>query len=100
MEVSRWVHRLDPFVLLDSLCAMIKLNLFEDELLVLGNFQTKQFKVEIEVTYWLTCGLIVLEMQPLHVGMRQCLINCDPTGRVKGEHFLDKVDSVFVCTSE
>ena len=92
--------RLDAFVLLDSLLAVVKLNLFEDELFVLRNFQTKQFEVEIEVTDRSASWLIILKMQSLHVGMSERLVNRYPTSRIKREHFLDQVDSVFVCRSE
>ena len=91
---------LDAFVLLDSLVAVVKLNLLEDQLLVFGNFQTEKFEVEIKVADRSASWLIVLKMQPLHVRMRQRLVNRYPAGWVKREHFLDQVDCVLIGRSE
>ena len=100
VKVTLWMPRLDALVLLNSLLAVIKFNLFEDQLFVLGNFQTKQFEVEIEVTDRGSRRFIILKMQPLHVGMSKRLVNRYPTSWVKREHFLDQVDSVLIGRSE
>jgi len=94
------VHRLDALVLFDRLLAVVQLNLLEDELLVLGDLQTKQFEVEIEVTDGLACWLIILKMQPLHIGVSQSLVNRDSTSGIKGEHFLDQINGVLVSSPE
>ena len=100
MEVTLWKSLLDAFVFLDRLLAVVKLNFLENELFVLWNFQAKQFEVEIKVTDRSAGWLIILKMQSLHVGMSKCLIDCYATSRIKREHFLDQVDSVFICRSE
>ena len=55
------------FILLYSSLVVIKLNLIEDQLLVLVNFKTEHFKIEVEIWYWVACRLILWEVQPSHI---------------------------------
>ena len=100
MEVTLGKSRLDAFVLLNSLLAVVKLNFLKNELLVLWNFQAKQFEVKIKVADRSASRLIILKMQPLHVRMSERLINRYPASRVKRKHLLDQVDCVFIGSSE
>ena len=100
VEVTLGKSRLDAFVLLNSLLAVVKLNFLKNELLVLRNFQAKQFEVKIKVADRSASRLIILKMQPLHVRMSERLINRYPASRVKRKHLLDQVDCVFIGSSE
>ena len=94
------MSRLQTFVLVDRLLAMVQLNLLEDKLLVLRNLQAKQFKVEIEVTHRITRWFVIFKVQSFHVRMSQCLVNRDSTGRIKSQHTFNQIYSVLICTSE
>lgn len=100
MQVSLRVDRLDAFVLIHGLLAVVELDLLENELLVLGDFEAKQFKVEIEVAHRIACRLVIFKMQSLHVWMGQSLVNRDSTSWVKCEHLLNQVDGMLVSSSE
>ena len=100
MEHALGQSRLDSFVLVNRLLAVVKLNFFKDKLLVLRNLQAKQFEVKIKVADRSARRLIVLKMQPLHVRMSQRLINRYPASWVKRKHLLDQIDCVFVGCSE
>ena len=100
MQVSLRVDRLDAFILIHGLLAVVELDLLEDELLVLGDFETKQFKIEIEVAHGISCRLIIFKMQSFHVRMGQSLVNRDSTSWVKCEHLLNQVDGMLISSSK
>jgi hypothetical protein len=75
---------------------VVQLDLLIDEFLVLGSLPTIQLKVEIETRHRLTDRLVIRNVQLLHVGMCQSLLNGDTLCGVKGEHFLNQINSVRV----
>ena len=70
-------------VLINFSLIVIQLYLFKDKFFVFGNFQAVEFKVKIEIIYWIACRFVVDEMQLFHIGMCKGLINCNSFGRVK-----------------
>ena len=79
---------------------MVQLDLLEDELLVFGNFEAEKFEIEVKVTDWLPSWLIVLEVESLHVRMREGLLDSNTALRVKSQHLLNEVNRVLVGPSE
>jgi hypothetical protein len=75
---------------------VVQLDLVEDEFLVLGDFQTVEFKVKVEIAYWLSRGLVVREVESLHVWMGQGLVDCDALRGVESQHAFNQIDSVGV----
>jgi len=100
MQYTMWVFGLIPLVISRCLIAVIELDFFKDQFLVLGDLQTEQLEIKIEITDWVASWLIILKVKSLHVRMRKCLVNCDTTIRVKCQHLLDEVNSLFVCSPE
>ena len=98
--MSRWMRCLQSFILLARLFTVIKLNFLEDQLLILGNLQAKELKVEIEVAHWITRWLIVLKMQAFHIRMCKGLINRDSAFRIECKHLFNQVYSIFVRASK
>ena len=94
------VLSLIPPVLCRGFLAMVELNFFKDQLLVLRDLQAKQLEVEIEIADSLAGWLIVFKMQTLHVGMLKSLVNCYSSVWIKGQHLLDEVDSLLIGSPE
>lgn len=99
VEDTFWIVLLVGNVLIDFSLIVVELNLFVDQFLVFRDFETIKFKIEIEVSDSITCGLIVDEVELLHVWMGKCLLNRDSLGGVKGEHLLDEVDGLRVLSA-
>lgn len=79
---------------------MVKLDLLKNQLLVLGDLQTEQFEVKVEVGNWLSRWFVVLEVQSLHVRVRQGLVNGDATVRVESQHLFNQINRLLVGAAE
>ena len=77
---------------------MVQLGFFVDELLEFSNLQTEKFEIKVKVTNRFTQWFIVLLMEFSHVGMFKSLLNCDSLFWIKFEHFLAKIDSLWILT--
>ena len=99
VEDTLWIVLLVGNVHIDFSLVMVQLNLFVDEFLVFWDFETIKFKIEIEVSDGITCGLVIDEVELLHVWMGKGLLDRDSLGGVEGEHSLDEVDGLRVLSS-
>mmetsp|Transcript_17459 Transcript_17459/g.23554 ORF Transcript_17459/g.23554 Transcript_17459/m.23554 type:complete len:332 (+) Transcript_17459:378-1373(+) len=79
---------------------MVKLDLLENEFLVLGNLEAEQLEVKVEVAHWVTSRLIILEVQTLHIGVLKSLIDGDSAVGVEREHLLNQVDGLVIGAPE
>ena len=77
---------------------MVQLGFFVNELLEFSNLQTEKFEIKVKVTNRFTQWFIVLLMEFSHVGMFKSLLNCDSLFWIKFEHFLAKIDSLWILT--
>ena len=77
---------------------MVQLGFLVDELLEFSNLQTEKFEIKVKVTNRFTQWFIVLLMEFSHVGMFKSLLNCDSLFWIKFEHFLAKIDSLWILT--
>ena len=82
------------------LVAVVKLDFFKDQLLVLRDLQTEKLEIKIEITDRVTSGLIVFEVKALHVGVSKSLINGDASIRVKRQHLFDQVNGLLIGSTE
>lgn len=76
-------------ILLDTFFIMVEHNFFKDQIFIIIFFQTVKFKVKVESANWITCWLIIREMELTHVGMLKSLLNSDSFSRVKGKHLFN-----------
>ena len=79
---------------------MIKLDLFKDQFFVLWDLKAKELKIEVKVLHGLTCGFVLLEVQPLQIWVRQSLFHGDPAIRVERQHFLNQVNCLLTGSTE
>ena len=78
---------------------MVQQDFFIDKLLVLWNFETIQFKIEVEIGHWVSSRLIINKMKLVHIGMGQSLLYCNSLCWVKSKHFLDKIDGLWILST-
>lgn len=57
-------------------------------------------EIKIKCTYWISCWLVVWEMELLKIWVGQCLFNCDSVFWVVCEHLLQKINSGWIGSSE
>lgn len=98
--MSLWVLALDAFILFVRLIAMVQFDLLVDEFLVLWDFKTKQFEIEIKIADRVARWLVILKVQSLHIWVSQGLVNRYSSSWVKREHFLNQIDRVLVRAPE
>ena len=78
---------------------MVQQDFFINQLLVLWNFETIQFKIEVEIGHRVTCRLVINKMKLVHIGMGQSLFYCNSLCWVKSKHFLNQIDGLWILST-
>ena len=86
-------------IFVDFTLIVVQQDFFIYQLLVLWNFETIQFKVEIKVGHGVPSWLIINKMKFIHVRMGQSLFYCNSLCWVKSKHFLNQIDGLGILSS-